>query len=56
MIEDTDLGLKVAETKEESIFFKTKKACEERIKTYKEAMIIEEAILEMCEQKLQKQE
>jgi hypothetical protein len=51
LIEDKELGLKVAETKEESIWEKVKRATEMRIKEMEESLIVERELLILAESK-----
>jgi hypothetical protein len=52
MIEDKELGLKLAINPEEALWNVTKEACLKRIKGYEEALIIEKGIVELCINKL----
>lgn len=52
MIEDKELGLKVAEDPLEALWESTRIATELRIKSIEDTLIIEKALLEMCEDKL----
>lgn len=51
MIEDKEIGLKIAENPAEALWENAKKACEARIKSMKESLIIEQAFLELCLEK-----
>jgi hypothetical protein len=51
MIEDKELGLKVAENEIEALWERTKKATEMRITELENTLIIEKAFLELCEEK-----
>ena len=52
MIEDKDLGLKVAETPEEALWERVRKAREQTIKDLEESLIVEKEILKTAESKL----
>jgi hypothetical protein len=52
MIEDKDLGLKFAESKEEAMWEKVRQARQATIESYEEALIVEREILKLAEQKL----
>jgi len=54
MIEDKELGIKVAENPLEALWERTKKATEQRIKDVENTLIIEKAVLKMCEKELVK--
>lgn len=53
MIENEELGLKVAVDPIEALWKRTRDACEARIKDLENALIVEKAVFEMCEGKLQ---
>lgn len=52
MIEDKKIGLKIAENPLEEIWETVRKSTEARIKDMKKTLIVEEAVLEMAENKL----
>ena len=54
MIEDKELGLKVAETTDESFWTETKEKCEEAIKAEKRNLKINETMIELCDDELKK--
>ena len=53
MIEDKDLGLKVAETPEEEIWERFREARESSIKSLNESLVIEKEMLKLANKKLQ---
>jgi len=53
MIEDKELGLKVAENPEEAFWTKTKVQCTKDIVSDKRAILINEHIIDLCVQKLE---
>lgn len=52
MIEDKELGLKIAESKEEKFWSETLEKCKEHIQNFKYEIEINEAIRDFCEKKL----
>jgi hypothetical protein len=54
MIENEELGLKIAEDPIEALWTRAKENTENRIKELENTLIIEKAFLEMCESKLLK--
>lgn len=52
MIEDKELGLKVAENEEEALWTKIVKAREEAIKTYTDSIQVEEVFLKAAQAQL----
>lgn len=54
MIEDKELGIKIAENAEEALWEKVRQETEMLIKTSKENLIIQEAMKELAEDKLNK--
>ena len=52
MIKDKELGLKVAQTPEEALWERVRRAREDTIKSFEESLIIEKAIMEMADKKL----
>ena len=54
MIEDKSLGLKIAENEEEAIWSNMKKATEQRIKDYENALIVERELVKLATKKLSK--
>jgi hypothetical protein len=54
MIEDKELGLKVAEDTEEALWTKVKDEAEQLIKQSENNLIIQKAMKELAEQKLSK--
>jgi hypothetical protein len=54
MIEDKELGLKIAENDDEAFWEASKKRCEKEIEMNKREIIINEHILILCRQKLEK--
>ena len=52
MIENKELGVKIAENPTEELWENVKRNSETRIKEMENALIIERALLEMCEEKL----
>jgi len=55
MIEDKNLGLKLAETKEESLWFRMVKNVERELENLKDSVRFNKAVLEMCKSKLEKE-
>jgi len=53
MIEDKELGLKVAENPEEAFWTKYKEQCTKDIVSDKRAILINEHIIDLCVQKLE---
>lgn len=53
MIEDKKLGLKIAENPNEALWSAQKKITEAEIKRLKDALVISEAFIEMCNEKLE---
>ena len=51
MIENKELGLKIAENPTEALWAKIKESTNSRIKQIEESLIIEKAFLEMSEEK-----
>lgn len=54
MIENEELGVKVATDKEEEFWFKIKEKCEETIKQCNHEITIQENIKELAEKKIKK--
>lgn len=52
MIEDKDLGLKIAESTTEALWVRVKDNTAQRITEIKNTLIIEEALLELAEKKI----
>lgn len=52
MIEDKDLGLKIAINPEEAFWIKLKEDTETRISSYKREIIINESVVKLAEQKI----
>lgn len=52
MIEDKELGLKVAENKDEAFWYKLKQNSEEEIKNNERGIIINQRIILLAEEKL----
>ena len=52
MIENKELGVKIAETSDESFWTETKEKCEKAIEAEKRNMKINEKMLELCEKEL----
>ena len=52
MIEDKELGLKIAENKEEEIWYRVVKARKETIESLEESLIIEKEFLKTAEKML----
>ena len=52
MIENEDLGLKVAENTDEKFWTETKEKCEEALKAEARNIKINEKMLELCKQEL----
>jgi len=52
MIENKELGVKIAENPTEELWENVKRNSETRIKEMENALIVERAFLEMCEEKL----
>ena len=53
MIEDKELGLKIAENKDEAFWEESRKKCETSIDMSKKEIIINEYLLILCRQKLE---
>lgn len=56
MITDEKIGLVVAENEEEEMWFKTKTNVTNQMKELRQMMKFNEALLELCEQKLSQNE
>ena len=54
MIEDEDLGLKVAETTDESFWTETKEKCSAAIDAEERNLLINKRMIELCEEELKK--
>ena len=54
MIEDKELGLKISESPEETLWERVKKSTEAEIKALQDSLTIQTAIKEMAETKLKK--
>ena len=54
MIEDKELGLKMTESNEETLWEKVRAAREESIKNLEDSLIVEKEILKLAESKLKK--
>lgn len=52
MIEDTTLGLKIAENSDEKFWTETKEKCEEAIAAEKRNIKINEKLIELCNSQL----
>jgi len=52
MIEDKELGLKVAETTDESFWTETKEKCEEAIAAEERNLKINHRMIELCDEEL----
>ncbi len=53
MIEDKELGLKIAETSDEKFWTETKEKCQETIAAEKRNIKINEILIGLCEQELE---
>ena len=56
MIEDKEKGIVIAESPEEAMWVKVRRAREMSIKTLEETLLIEKEIMKMAEEKLKKLE
>jgi hypothetical protein len=54
MIENEDLGLKIAETTDESFWTNTKEQCQKAIETEQRNIKINERLIILCDEELQK--
>ncbi|MFA5037805.1 MAG: hypothetical protein WC479_11605 [Candidatus Izemoplasmatales bacterium] len=54
MIEDEKLGLKIAENSDEKFWTETKEKCEEGIKSAKRNILLDEKLIELCNEQLKK--
>ncbi len=54
MIEDEKLGLKIAENSDEKFWTETKEKCEEGIKSAKRNILLDEKLIELCDEQLKK--
>jgi len=54
MIEDEKLGLKIAENTDEKFWTETKEKCEEGIKSAKRNILLDEKLIELCDEQLKK--
>ena len=54
MIENEELGLKIAENSDEKFWTETKEKCEEAIETEKRNLKINKQMLKLCEEELKK--
>jgi len=52
MIEDKELGVKIAENSDEKFWTETKEKCEEAIKAEKRNIKINEKLIELCKKEL----
>ena len=52
MIEDKDLGLKITDSREEKIWTTTKESTEHRIQQLEDSLVIEKALLDLANKKL----
>jgi len=52
MIEDKELGVKIAEDSDEKFWTETKEKCEEAIKAEKRNIKINEKLIELCKKEL----
>jgi hypothetical protein len=52
MIEDKDLGLKIAESSDEVFWTETKEKCQQAIAAEKRNLLINERIIKLCDEEL----
>lgn len=52
MLEDKDLGLKIAVNPDEAFWIKLKEDTQKQIQTYKREIIVNEAVIELAEKKI----